>query len=351
MDGLLARHAFQRACVELCKKRGGVVCGRVGDHGIALLVDDAASGQRLRSKLVEIGDRAAALAKRHGLRLHVGISAPDDDGSLPLRHQAALAAADEALSRGLAVVHAERRRRVVRLSPLGELHQQLSVLTRKGPASLAPRFDRYIEAVERHCGYRMEPTRAYLEAGLYQITDALGTTLEERSLTDLWGMLDRATTVARTVEDLSEAYRGAVRDIELAVSHPTPAREDRSIRRALTFVRDHIGDPLSVARVARVAGFSPSHFSRLFAKSEHTTFQRYARRLRVERAKQLLLSTTLSAERIGQLCGFPNRSHFHRAFRQTVGMAPLEYRNRATSPVQVARGKGTETAFRGVEPA
>jgi transcriptional regulator GlxA family with amidase domain len=43
----------------------------------------------------------------------------------------------------------------------------------------------------------------------------------------------------------------------------------------------------------------------------------------------MLLSTTLTAEKVGQLTGFPTRSHFHRAFKQSEGLAPLEYRARA----------------------
>jgi AraC-like DNA-binding protein len=50
----------------------------------------------------------------------------------------------------------------------------------------------------------------------------------------------------------------------------------------LAFVREHVGESLSVPQVAKIAGFSPSYFAKLFVESEKTTFQRYVQRLRVQ---------------------------------------------------------------------
>ena len=46
--------------------------------------------------------------------------------------------------------------------PLRELRRKLADTT----GSFAPRFDRYLEAVAAHSGYRVDPARAHLEAGL-----------------------------------------------------------------------------------------------------------------------------------------------------------------------------------------
>ncbi|HEV8246856.1 MAG TPA: hypothetical protein VGP93_13855, partial [Polyangiaceae bacterium] len=51
IDDLIRRDAFLRACVDWAKRRDGVLCGRSGDHGVILLVDDASSGARVRTKL------------------------------------------------------------------------------------------------------------------------------------------------------------------------------------------------------------------------------------------------------------------------------------------------------------
>ncbi|HEV8244272.1 MAG TPA: helix-turn-helix domain-containing protein, partial [Polyangiaceae bacterium] len=61
---------------------------------------------------------------------------------------------------------------------------------------------------------------------------------------------------------------------------------------------------------------------------ERMTFQAYLRKLRIERAKQMLASTTLSAGRVGQLCGFRSRSLFHEGFKRSVGLTPHAYRQK-----------------------
>ena len=112
------------------------------------------------------------------------------------------------------------------------------------------------------------------------------------------------------------------------MQRPTAARTERGTRSALAFIREHLGEPLSLARVARVAGFAPDYFSRLFKKSEGVPFGRYLQNLRVERAKQMLSRTALTVEQVQRLSGFQNRPYFHRLFRHAVGMTPIEYRNR-----------------------
>jgi transcriptional regulator GlxA family with amidase domain len=145
---------------------------------------------------------------------------------------------------------------------------------------------------------------------------------------DLREPLDRAAD-ATTVPDLLLVYRRAVLDVQEAVLHPKQAHHDRSVRRATAFVRGHLDEPLSLTRVARVAGFAPTYFSSIFAKTEKTTLARYIRRLRVDRAKKMLDSTVLGVERIGQLCGFRTRTSFHHAFHELVGSTPGDYRARA----------------------
>jgi AraC-like DNA-binding protein len=328
VDDLLRRDAFQRACVEFARKMTRMVCARVGEHGVALLVDDALHGTRLRAKLVDIASRANLLARRFGFKLHAGISAPDDAAPLPVRYQSALSAAENALSEGSTVVLGKPGRARA-LGQLGEARRQLLSALGETPGVLAQRFDRYLEVVAVHAGYRLEPTRAHVEAAFDQLMDALRTAgaIDERSLGDLRRTLERAADTG-TVRDLLVTYRRAIADVEQAIVRPKEARQERSLRRATAFIRDHLGEPLKLSRVARVAGFAPGYFSRLFSRSERSTFRDYVQRQRVERAKLLLESTTLKVERVGQLVGFGTRTRFHLAFRAALGTTPAAYRSK-----------------------
>ncbi len=343
VDDLLRRNALQRACVALSLKMGDVVCGQVGDHGVVFLADYAGSPARTRARLDEVTVRAASAARRFGLKLHAGVSQATelatkikdgdsqalDAASLPLRYRAALSAADKALSQGLPVVHGEPRPERS-AKHLRRLRGKLAESIGERPNLLLPRFNQYIEAIVVHCGYRPEAVRAHLEAGLARLAEPLlaSGALDEKSFDELCASMELEAERAETVLGLINPYRRVVSDIESAVAGPTQARQDRSTRRALTFMREHLGEPLTLGQVARAAGFAPDYFSRLFKRNEGMTFEHSTQQLRVERAKQVLDETSLSVDGVRQLCGFQTRNYFHKVFKQAVGLTPIEYRRR-----------------------
>src|SRR6185503_1745887 len=112
---------------------------------------------------------------------------------------------------------------------------------------LGPRFDGFLEAVMAHCSFRFEPVRAHLEAGFDRISEALQASgqMDERGLVELRSSLIRVSNEANTLGDLSAAYRRAIADVQAAVARPSDARQDRSLRRALTFIREHLSEPLT----------------------------------------------------------------------------------------------------------
>jgi two-component system response regulator YesN len=168
----------------------------------------------------------------------------------------------------------------------------------------------------------------HLDAGFERLAEAVAADglLDEKSTSELWTSIERASDAARTVAALVAAYRRIVADLAQALGSPTRARRDRSMRRALAFVREHLSEPLPLARVARAAGFAPKYFCQLFRQSEGVAYATYLRDLRVARAKEMLRLTRLTVERVGRSCGFRTRTHFHRAFRRSVGMTPMAYR-------------------------
>ena len=150
--------------------------------------------------------------------------------------------------------------------------------------------------------------------------------LDRRSFNDLCRAAESSTEGVRTVTDLVSKYRSLVSDMEAALRSPTDARQERGTRRALGYIREHLGERLTLEEVAKVAGFAPNYFSKLFREDEGVTFAHYVQRLRIERAKQMLKSNILSVEEIRKICGFRTRTYFHRAFKTASGMTPAGYR-------------------------
>jgi AraC-like DNA-binding protein len=327
VDEAIRRDAFQRAAVDLARSAGDVIAGQVGDHGVVfLLAGDKAQGSP--RKVRELAERAATLARqRFGLSAHFGASIASEALPLSRSYHAALGAAESALTDGNRLEIAEAGARHPD-RPLWHLQQQLASLAEERPNLLPARFDRYLESVALHAGYRFEPALAHLEVGFQRMAEALvkSGALDEKSMVSMTDGLARVAAEVRTVSELFTAYRRAVADLSEAVLHPVPARQDRHLQGAVEYIRQHFTQPLSFKKVARVAGFNATYFSELFRKREGVTFEKYVLGLRLERAQQLLARTKHDVGRVAILCGFNSPQYFCRAFRRTVGRAPLDYR-------------------------
>jgi AraC-like DNA-binding protein len=327
LDERLRRYMLSRELVDFARKLGNVACGRIEHSGVFFLVNDAGPASRLKSKLTELATRVSSLARAAKLRVHVGVRQALDSESLPSSYQAAIAAAERALAEDRSLIFAEHKgaRSTFRLR---ELRMDFSGTRRQKAGTLPARFEHYIQAVLDQTRYRLETARIELDAGFEHLVEPLlrNGTLDRRSFEELCRVLERTARTAQNVNQLAAGYRRLVSDLERAISAPTEARRERGTRRALAYIREHLAEPLTLGRVARVAGFAPSHFCRVFQRAQGVRFSEHLQQLRLERARELLDNTSLSVEQIQELSGFGSRTYFHRVFRRSVGVTPAEYR-------------------------
>lgn len=103
-----------------------------------------------------------------------------------------------------------------------------------------------------------------------------------------------------------------------------PAQENIYIQRinsVIDYARDNLNHDLSLDALARVAGFSPFHFHRIFKTITEETVNNMVVRLRLERAAVLLRSTPgLSITDAAFECGFQSVSVFSRSFKKRYGI-------------------------------
>ncbi len=100
------------------------------------------------------------------------------------------------------------------------------------------------------------------------------------------------------------------------------------INRVIFHIEAHLGEPLNLEDLAKVAYFSPYHFHRIFAAFTGEPLAGFIRRLRLERAAQHLLHLDASATEIALGAGYETPSAFTRAFGGHFGVSPTEYRQR-----------------------
>lgn len=94
---------------------------------------------------------------------------------------------------------------------------------------------------------------------------------------------------------------------------------------AALLVRDAFG-PLLLQDIARSLGVSLSSLSKRFKKSYGCSPIQYLTRLRLEKARTLLLETGLTLEQISECCGYPNGFYLSRVFVRHFGMTPAQFR-------------------------
>lgn len=95
----------------------------------------------------------------------------------------------------------------------------------------------------------------------------------------------------------------------------------------LSYINTNFSSDITLAALSEQVNMNPVYISSLFKKTFGFTFKEYLLKLRIEKATQLLKSTTSTVETISYECGFRSSNHFCKTFKRLMGMSPLMFRN------------------------
>ena len=93
------------------------------------------------------------------------------------------------------------------------------------------------------------------------------------------------------------------------------------------YINEHCTEDLNLDKIAKLAGFSKYHFTRLFKQITTTTFYKYLNLKRIEHAQKLLANPGISVTEVALNSGFSSLSAFIRMFKLINHCTPTEYRN------------------------
>ncbi len=99
----------------------------------------------------------------------------------------------------------------------------------------------------------------------------------------------------------------------------------RKLQQVIDYIHTHLDRDLSLAELAELVQISPHYFSLLFKRSTHLTPHQYVIKIRIDRAKYLLLQGKNSLADIAQIVGFANQSHLNLHFKRLVGVTPKQF--------------------------
>ena len=115
-------------------------------------------------------------------------------------------------------------------------------------------------------------------------------------------------------------------------SNKTPARPrgisltKNQLRRSIEFIHANLHSDVSLGEIAAAANMSKYHFAKSFRQAVGLAPHKYLVKLRIERARKLLLSEDVSVEEIAHRVGYADKSHFAAQFVKIVGTTPYRYR-------------------------
>jgi AraC family transcriptional regulator len=118
----------------------------------------------------------------------------------------------------------------------------------------------------------------------------------------------------------------------------TNTARHRAVERVIVWMRENLGEPLSLREMAKISYISPFHFNRVFRQVTGIPPIQFLYALRIEAAKRILLTTTLSVTDVCYFVGYNSLGTFTTRFTQRVGLSPCHFRKLAeqfkTFPVE-----------------
>ncbi len=110
--------------------------------------------------------------------------------------------------------------------------------------------------------------------------------------------------------------------------HSSITTDSSQIESAKKIIEKKFSEALSLEHISREVRLSPSYFSELFKKETGMSFIEYKIYMKIEKAKELLLSTNLRAYEICDYVGYNDAKYFSKLFKKITGLTLTEFRDK-----------------------
>ncbi|MBM7045513.1 GlxA family transcriptional regulator [Rhizobium lusitanum] len=149
---------------------------------------------------------------------------------------------------------------------------------------------------------------------------------------------EHGTVFARSVSDwfihtqmrLADEPQRATLAQQLNITHP-------ALIAATNLMASHIADPLNEQQIADLSGLSSRQLQRLFTEQIGEPIMQFYRKMRLEKANELLQQSTLPITEVAIAAGFSSLSHFSRTFREQFNSTPRRRRADSRKNMTVLR--------------
>lgn len=162
------------------------------------------------------------------------------------------------------------------------------------------------------------PVYGVLPLGMTNKITRLFSQLEDSSVNSLEAKIDKIQSILHQIHLLL---------VEIGASRETDIT-DSSYFRMLSYIHQNFQREITRETMSRMMGFNPRYFSLWFRKQTGWSFTEYIAQLRVNKAKEHLMSSEVTIQEISQIVGYTDGLYLSRKFKQITGMSPTEFRSR-----------------------
>jgi len=99
-----------------------------------------------------------------------------------------------------------------------------------------------------------------------------------------------------------------------------------TVRKCIGYMEENFAKSITLEKLGEISGYSHIHIMRIFRKETGQTPHEWLTEMRINRAKELLSTTTETIEQIAVDCGFKSDSHFKILFKKLTGFTPGMFR-------------------------
>lgn len=176
-------------------------------------------------------------------------------------------------------------------------------------------------------------TREYLSEAGFTRSSPIYRPSSREGQADMFGhlkyLVDHPDLLPAEVMGYTYLFFGAlIRSSRNARKLPKNNIQDFYIQSTVDFIESFYMNEISVEDMASNLGLNRSYFSKIFKKATQKSPQDFLIQYRINKACELLRSTSMPIMQIAHLVGYHNQFHFTRAFKNLMNLPPQEWRKR-----------------------
>ncbi|CAM4478883.1 two-component system response regulator YesN [Paenibacillus endophyticus] len=155
--------------------------------------------------------------------------------------------------------------------------------------------------------------------------------IDEEGYRLLAGRIDQELLEAKSFKSMKEIAAQLLADMIKQMKKDKSSRSDLIMQKCREFVEDNLHEDLGLEMVATRFFYNPSYFSILFKNNVGVSFTDYLVKMRMQKARGLLLNSDLKVQEIARQSGYKDIKYFNKVFKKTFLYSPEEFRRMFSS--------------------